>query len=187
MEEGYWKRGFSVTNKVIPLRDLIDMRSEKIVNETLSSFFCSKDKDVQRYLRETAVKHEKEHISRTYLIFDSEPSERLVAFITVAMKCLIVGDEQYDVSLIEKMNVNNGTAQSYLIGQLGKVDGYGKVGDFAISFAIGIIMQANQLVGCRTIRLDCKDALVGYYEKNGFVHLSRNNKKNLNRMVWIIT
>ena len=177
-----------MTNKVIPLKDLIDKRSEKTVVEFLSSFSCSKDKDVQRYLRETAVKHEINHISRTYLIFDSEQNEQLVAFITIAMKCLIIGKENHEEKLIGMMNVSNGTAQSYLIGQLGKTDDYEKkVGDFAISFATNIILQANQLVGCRTIRLDCKDALVGYYEKNGFSLLSRNNENGLNRMVRILT
>ncbi|MCL2149019.1 MAG: hypothetical protein FWH47_06765 [Methanomassiliicoccaceae archaeon] len=36
-------------------------------------------------------------------------------------------DERCDEELSRKMNVNNGVAQSYLIGQLGKVDGYDNV------------------------------------------------------------
>ena len=112
----------------------------------------------------------------------------MVAYITLAVRCLNVGDERLNEDLIERMNFNNGTAQSYLIGQLGKVDGYGKnIGDYAMVFASGVIRRANLLVGCRTIRLDCEDALVGYYEKKGFDLLSRDAKKGLNRMVMILS
>jgi len=173
---------------IVSLGDLMEQRSGQMVDEILLGFSCSKDEDVQRYIRKTAVKHELAQISRTYLIFDTEPTERLVAYITLAVRCLNVGDERLNEDLSERMNFNNGTAQSYLIGQLGKVDGYGKnIGDYAMVFASGIIRRANLLVGCRTIRLDCKDALVGYYEKKGFDLLSRDAKKGLNRMVKILS
>jgi len=74
------------------------------------------------------------------------------------------------------------------IGQLGKVDGYSKkVGDLAMDFALNIINSANLLIGCRTVRLDCRDALVDYYEKKGFIPLNRDGEKDLNRMVMILT
>ncbi|MCL1811770.1 MAG: hypothetical protein FWG41_06130, partial [Methanomassiliicoccaceae archaeon] len=90
--------------------------SEQAINNLLSGFICSKNKDVQSYLRNTAVKHEMAHISRTYLIFDTEPTKRLVAYVTIAKRCLTIGDEENDEVLLKNMNVNNGVAQSYLIG-----------------------------------------------------------------------
>jgi len=55
------------------------------------------------------------------------PAKQLVAYVTVAIRCLDMRDERCDEELSRKMNVNNGVAQSYLIGQLGKVDGYDNV------------------------------------------------------------
>jgi len=67
------------------------------------------------------------------------------------------------------------------------IDGYSKkVGDFAMNFALDVIESANRLVGCRATRLDCKDALVNYYEKRGFTLLNKNSERNLNRMVRIL-
>ncbi|MCL1811769.1 MAG: hypothetical protein FWG41_06125 [Methanomassiliicoccaceae archaeon] len=55
-----------------------------------------------------------------------------------------------------------------------------------MSFASDVISDANNLVGCRTARLDCKDALVGYYEKKGFTTFNKNSEKNPNRMIRIL-
>ncbi|MDR1690603.1 MAG: hypothetical protein LBR42_02005 [Candidatus Methanoplasma sp.] len=115
-----------MTFDIIPLKDFMEKQPEEMIRETLSGFSCSKDKGVQRYLRETSMRHEDSHISRIYLIFESGNAKRLVAYITIAMKCLNLDNGQYDEALIKRMNVNNGIAQSYMIGQLGKVDGYDK-------------------------------------------------------------
>ena len=174
--------------KVTSLEDYLEETPKEIVKEVLSGFLCSKDLGVQRYLRETAVRHEKSRISRTYLIFDSEPMECLVSYVTIAIRCLNLGDDLCDETLLNKMNVNNGIAQSFLVGQLGKINGYDKkVGDFAMNFALGLIEHVSQIVGCRTVRLDCGDALINYYQKKGFRLLNRNNEKDLNRMVMILT
>jgi len=187
-EKGLLMRGISVSNKIVPLSHYMCKNTEQSVLELLSGFSCSKDKDVQGYLRNTAARHETDQMSRTYLIFDSEPTERLVAYVTVATKCLVLGDDVENDVLLKTMNVNNGVAQSYLIGQLGKVDGYSKkIGDLAMDFALEVIQSANKLVGCKSIRLDCKDALVDYYKKKGFKLLNKNIRNDLNRMVMILT
>ena len=173
--------------ELVSLREYLSKHPKQNVSELLSTFACSKDTDVQRYLRNTAIKHEIDQISRTYLIFDIETTRRLVAYVTVATKCLVVDDKMENKVILKTMNVNNGVAQSYLIGQLGKIDGYDKkVGDFAMSFALDIIESANKLVGCRGVRLDCKDALVGYYRDKGFTILGKNSENNLNRMVMVL-
>ncbi|MDR1690727.1 MAG: hypothetical protein LBR42_02630 [Candidatus Methanoplasma sp.] len=162
-------------------------QSEQKLYETFLNFSCSRNKSVEKYLRETAVRHERARISRTYLILDTEPEEQLIGYITIAMKCLNVGGEQNNEELIKKMNVSGDIAQSYLIGQLGKVDGCDKkIGEFAMDFALDVIEDASELIGCRVVRLDCKDALVKYYEGKGFSFLNKNSSGNLNRMVMVL-
>jgi hypothetical protein len=56
-----------------------------------------------------------------------------------------------------------------------------------MNFALNIINDANRLVGCRAVRLDCRNALVDYYEKRGFTLLNKNDEKGLNRMVRILS
>jgi len=175
-----------MTYEIVPLRAFMKTMPEHRVKRILSRFSCSKDEDVQRYLQETSVKHESRQISRTYLLFDNEPTKRLVAYITIAISSLSVDKEQCDAELLEKMNVNRGMAQSFLIGQLGKIDGYDKkIGNIAIDHAIGLIEGANKVVGCPVIRLDCKDALVDYYKEKGFMFLNKGSR-GLNQMIKIL-
>jgi len=49
-----------------------------------------------------------------------------------------------------------------------------------------LLGEVNSRVGCRVVRLDCRDALIGYYERNGFMKVGRNDERNLNQMVRII-
>jgi hypothetical protein len=129
---------------------------------------------------------EKKNISRTYLIFSLDAFE-LIAYFTVAISNMEVSDLQCNRSMEQKMNINKGTAQCYLLGQLGKCDKASKgLGKFAMDQAVDRIMAANLNVGCRLIRVDCHEVLRKYYEDNGF-KLARLNKDNdLLQMVRII-
>jgi pimeloyl-CoA synthetase len=172
---------------IVPLDRFLELWSEREVNELLSEFSCSKDKDVQRYIRKKAIEHEKSQISITYLLFDSEEIVQLVAYVTVAISSFSVDEKRCEEVFPGKMNANRGMAQSYLIGQIGKIDGYDKkIGDIVIDHAMGIIREANKNVGCRVARLDCKDALVRYYETKGFRFLDKRDK-DINLMVKILT
>jgi len=87
------------------------------------------------------------------------------------------------------MNVNNGVAQSYLLGQLAKADGTEKgFGKEMIERALYVFRDGKAKFGCRTVRLDCKDEprLMDYYVSCGFKFMRRDEKRNLNQMVMII-
>jgi len=172
---------------VSPLNDVLSKYPEEHVSAVLSSFSCERDKEVELFLREKAIVQEKKQTSRTYLIFDDDAEHLLVAFFAVAVS--IIKDEGLKCSsrMLRKMNINEGIAMSYLIGQLGKRDGGAKgLGTFAIERAIGIIVDANAKVGCRVIRIDCRESLIGYYESNGFTLVRSNKEGNLNLLVRII-
>ena len=42
------------------------------------------------------------------------------------------------------------------------------------------------MFGCRMVRLDCKDELIGYYERYGFKLIGKNQDKALNQMAVFI-
>ena len=87
------------------------------------------------------------------------------------------------------MNIDEetGVAQSYLLGQLGRDDsspkGFGKM---LLSEALRRLADANRIVGCRIVRLDCTDDLISYYEDNGFIFIAKNERENLNQMVILL-
>jgi hypothetical protein len=86
-----------------------------------------------------------------------------------------------------KMNIKKGSAQCYLLGQLGKCDKAPKgLGKFAMDRAMDRIVEANLNVGCRLIRVDCRSVLRKYYEDNGFTLARCNEENGLMQMVRII-
>ncbi|MCL2786708.1 MAG: hypothetical protein FWD81_05785, partial [Methanomassiliicoccaceae archaeon] len=153
---------------------------------TLSRFSCKRDADVESFLKEKAIVQEKKQISRTYLIFSTDLKE-LVAYFTVAISNMEVSDLQCSRSMEQKMNINKGTAQCYLLGQLGKCDNASEgLGKFAMEQAMDRIVNANLNVGCRLLRVDCRDVLKKYYENNGFTFARRNKDNDLIQMIRIM-
>jgi len=177
-----------MTYLVVALNKFLSKSSEEEVSKVLSSFSCKRDEDVESFLRDKAIIQEKKHISRTYLIFDIEDMQKeLVAYFTLAISSMEDKDLVCSGNLRKKMNINNGSAQSYLIGQIGKLDGAQKgLGRFAIEKAIDRIVSANAKVGCRVVRVDCRPPLVNYYKDNGFTLVRQNADRDLNEMVMIL-
>ena len=142
---------------------------------------------MESYLKEKAILHERKHISRTYLLFTDDNGPKPVAYFSIAVSCMEVNDLECSNGLRKKLNINKDIAQSYLIGQIGKCDGTEKgLGERAIEIAIDLIADVNSKVGCRVIRVDCKDVLIDYYRDNGFRLVRRNKDGDLNQMVQII-
>lgn len=172
--------------RVVPLRELIDALSPERLSEIMSTFSCKKDGDVESFLKEKAIVQEKKNVSRTYLIFSINPTE-LMAYFTVAISNMDVSDLRCSKNIEQKMNINKGSAQCYLLGQLGKCDEAPKgIGKFAMDQAMDRIIAANLNVGCRLLRVDCKDALMNYYLENGFTIARRNKDDDLLQMIRII-
>jgi len=112
---------------------------------------------------------------------------RIMGYATLAFKCLDVKDPNVEPDLIELMNLNEGIAQAYLVGQLAKADdaapGSGKI---MLDHALRIFSKGKDMFGCRMIRLDCRDELVDYYRSNKFQLIAKNEEKDLNQMAIFI-
>jgi hypothetical protein len=178
-------------DRSISLNKLILERGEERVSSLLSTFKCTADADAEYFLKNKAIMHERDSISRTYITLGFKPEGTLVkGYFTLAVKCFVVGERCTVPSEIWKlMNVNNGVAQSYLLGQLAKADGTEKgLGKTMIERALYNFGEGKATFGCRTVRLDCKDEpkLMEYYVSFGFEFMRRDEKRNLNQMVMII-
>ena len=177
--------------KTASLRMLMESMDESELQSYLDTFSCSHDSDREDFLHNKAMIFEKKNMARTYLaIMD----ERIAGYYTLSIRCLQVPeDRNISKSLSNKMNIDpdNNVAQSYLLGQLGRADySYKGMGADLLEDALEIIKQANELVGCRVVRVDCLDEFIPYYEQHGFRYLCvtdpTEDKPPINQMVQII-
>jgi len=163
---------------------------EENLLDLLLTFKCSAEPAAEHFLNITAIKHDRESISRTYLAIGEDESgvDTVQGFLTIAIKCLSV--DEYDPipkDILMQMNVNNKIAQSYLLGQLAKADGVEKgFGREMIERAFHYFAKGKEMFGCRVVRLDCKDMMIDYYESCGFFFIRKNIDQQLNQMVAII-
>lgn len=170
------------------LSDILDIQGEKNTLEILESFHCKRDPDREDYLHNKAVMMEKKCMSRTYIAINEEGI--IMGFFSVGMKCMKVPDNVVMSNTTrKKMNIDKktGVAQSYLLGQIGRDDCSPKgFGEYLLTQSLDRLTEANRIVGCRTVRLDCTDALIPYYQNRGFIKVNRNEADSLNQMAVLI-
>ncbi|HPD39561.1 MAG TPA: hypothetical protein PK411_14535 [Mesotoga infera] len=126
------------------------------MREVLSLFFCTKNSDVETFLRDKAITFEKASRARTYLILDEEALTdgkiAIIAYFTVSMKALNLREgisKNVRKHLDGLGNKQGSTFVVYLIGQLGKNDTYRSEidGKELITRAIATIKEAYEIVG----------------------------------------
>ena len=168
------------------LNELMNEMDKKDLSALLMNFKCSRSADSEDFLTKASMRHEKKDISRTYLIID--PGEdKVLGYFTLALKCLGMDDAELDPETTRSMNLNEGIAQAYLIGQLARADNASPgSGRKMIEKALDIFTEGKKKFGCRMVRLDCKDELVDYYKTCGFLHIRKNHDKDLNQMAIFI-
>ena len=175
---------------VYRLSSLMSMADEAELQLLLSSFRCSAEPAAENFLRNVALRHEKNGISRTYLVLERNGADKnnVKGFFTLAIKCLHLNEHhQVPEKIFERMNVDRGVAQAYLLGQLAKADGTEKgFGRMMIGRAFDAFSKGHEMFGCKVVRLDCKDKLTKYYESCGFAFTGKNRDGSLNQMVAII-
>ena len=59
------------------------------------------------------------------------------------------------------------------------------VDEFLMDEALTRIREANAIIGCRAVRLDCTDELIGYYREYGFHFVKKNPDKDLNQIMFL--
>ena len=102
---------------------------EDALQQLLSEFFCDKNPDVEKFLKEQAIDFAKKHQSVTYLVFSNDDAS-LAGYFTLAIKPITVHTEGLDMSKsmqrrlarVSEFDKENGTytLSAYLIAQLGK-------------------------------------------------------------------
>jgi GNAT superfamily N-acetyltransferase len=137
------------------------------------SRFDSTAKKLNDFLKEDALKNQKDLISKTYLCYHSN---QLIGYVTLTTDIIrkkdVRGDERIEVPYDEYPAIK--------IARLATDKKYEKmgVGTFLLLAAIGMAADISKKVGCRFITVDSKQHSIGFYKKHGFKLIKRREKRN---------
>lgn len=172
---------------VFNIREYLSAKGDKDLGEDelrqlLSEFFCDKNADVERFLKEQSIEFTKKNQSVTYLVFANEDAA-LVGYFTLAIKPISVNAENFSntmkrkIARVSELDEENGiyTLSAYLIAQLGKnyKDGVNEkiTGEQLLQAAVDTIKELQYMAGGMVIFLEAenKEKLLHFYEaENGF-------------------
>ncbi len=160
-----------------------------------SNFYCKRNPDIEKFIRNVAVRYEKAGISKTVLFCEqSEDIINIIAYYSVSIKSFQIPVHNIDKQKLKKLK--NGLNKeewfpSVLIGQLGKNDLFGNqiTGKELLTHCINHILDGVDKLGGRFLLLDCKEdpKLISFYESYGFSNIGFNTKNNLISMIGLIS
>lgn len=172
---------------VFNIREYLSTNGDKDLGEDelrqlLSEFFCDKNPDVERFLKEQSIDFTKKNQSVTYLVFSNDDAS-LVGYFTLTIKPITVNAEKFSntmkrkIARVSELDEENGTytLSAYLIAQLGKnyKDGANEkiTGEQLLQAAVDTIEELQYMVGGMVVFLETEDKekLLHFYEdENGF-------------------
>lgn len=170
--------------QVVSLRTLIDASEEsREVSDYLLSFTCLNNKDVERFLHETAIENEKANRTRTSLVIDRETAENeIIGYFTIMIKSVEL--QNVSNTLIKRLNADkyDNKFPSILIAQLGRSDSYKGVisGTDILDLALGACKGVFDSTALRIVCVEYQDVpfLHEFYRKNDFKVLQKSNTNN---------
>lgn len=188
--------------KVFSLKKILENVSEEfITKEIFSKFYCTYDKDIEKFLKEKAILYELKSRARTYLIFDSNLLKQgifsLIAYFSISLQVLKLPQnfsntkiKYLDGMYTRKKQNKISEVPAYLIGQLAKNDKYIKNTDGSkiMKITLSLISMAQDVIGGRVVYIECKnkDVLKNFYLQNGFRYLQDNVDKDYVQMFLVL-
>lgn len=169
--------------EVISLSSLIEAADneerERDLNNYLSSFYCTKNNDVESFLHNHAIENEKRSITRTSLVVDESSNYEIVGYFTLMVKYFeFVEDVSRRTKQSLTSNRNATIFNTILIAQLGRSDLYKGIipGDNILELALHNCKLTHDLVGLRIVCVEYDDVpfLHDFYIKNKFGFLQHN-------------
>lgn len=162
--------------EVINILDMIESVGEDVTKSILSEFSCSRNKEIERFVRQNAIEFAKKKMSVTYLVYDENVS--LAAIFTLAHKALEISDVGLSETVRKKLrrfstldkSKDSYNVSAFLIGQFGKNDNYsGDVlsGVNLMDFTFGVLLKVQHDIGGSIVYLDCEEneKLLNFYTK----------------------
>lgn len=181
------KESFSIIN----ILDLIDNIGEHEVNNSISSFKCDRNKEIEEFIYNDAVDFAKRKISVTHLIFDD--NSNIVGYFTLTHKPMRISTDYLSNTSKKKIErfaklddgLKSYDVSAFLIAQFGKSTSLSLsiTGNDMMNMAISILLKVQRLVGGGIVFLECEDIdkLVNFYQNDSnrfVVYGNRISKKD---------
>ena len=168
---------------VVNIRDYFkwnqtDATREDSLLETISSFSCPLNPNIERFLKEQAFEFTKKNLSVTYLVFSKEDAA-LVGYFTLTAKPITVKEGIFSKTVQRKISRvcehckerQTFHLSAYLIAQLGKnfTDGANNriTGKQLIKIAVDKVKEVQYMLGgvVAFLEAEMNDKLLDFYEK----------------------
>ena len=161
--------------------DFLEEEGEGFLEQTLASFSCGVNLEIERFLKERAVDFAKRRLSITYLVTDMDDGE-ILGYFTLTHKSIILAGQGFSKTAQRKLTrhsrldkqTGNYMASAFLLAQFGKnygVDGGKRInGTDLMELVNDILVDVQRRIGGGIVYLDCEDkaALINFYARMGF-------------------
>lgn len=163
---------------VINIIDLIFSVGENEVRSAIDGFQCSKNPEIEEFLKANAIDFAKRKISVTHLILDDDG--QIAAYFTLTYKPVIISAESLSKSTIKTLSryavidrdTNSFNMSAFLIAQFGKNSAYVGTrnisGNKMMDLCFEILVSVQKQVGGGIAFLECEDKkqLLNFYQND---------------------
>ena len=164
------------------LADLSAARGDEFVSSLISGFTCSKNVDVENFLRNEAAVSAQMGSSITHLVFDQSDAS-CVGYFTLTHKPIMIPSAVLTSTLQKKMKrfadqdeeSKTFLVSAFLIAQLAKndsVDGGKRItGENLLDLIYQQLKEVRSRIGGRVVFIECEQGvpkLTAFYGRNGF-------------------
>ena len=167
---------------IVPYRKFAQFSDEVKLKNTLRSFYCLKDPDIEDFVRNKMGRFEDKSICRSYLILDRKYNDNenfyILGFFALSLKILYVDQKKLSNRQKRDMNLlkDQDGIPSYFIAQLGKNDmfKYNFRGNYLLNEAVNIVYKCIEMLGGTIVWLEANKGaayVTNFYKDYGFIEL----------------
>lgn len=172
-----------IKHNIVNILELISSAGEEDVRDLLAEFSCSKNEEIETFLKKNAIDFAKKKMSITYLVFDEE--DQLIGYFTLTHKFSVVPAEalksnrsKEKIERYAKLDedTKSYSVSAFLLAQLGKNYAYEEArkisGNELMDDVFAVLRKVQSMIGGGVVFLECEDkqSLLNFYqnEHNGF-------------------
>lgn len=176
--------------KIVSLKDIVEEMGEGFAKQTLSTFSCPYNKDVEYYIRHTSIEFAKQNLAPTFLVYASYKNEWvLCGYFTISLKMFTISKKNVGTNTFRRLKkfgtyddmTKTCNIAAPLIAQLSKnfTGDYNNLitGKELLELACREIRRAQTSIGGKIVYLECEDKsrLLEFYNSFGFREFGKRN------------
>ncbi|MFH1225531.1 MAG: GNAT family N-acetyltransferase [Candidatus Diapherotrites archaeon] len=165
-----------------PVSDIEIMKLSEVTLDFAKDFDCG-TKDLNNFLRDDALRQQKESVNLTYL-WVSKSARELLGFISLCNDSIHLSGRKKEE--MKTIGLDYKALPALKICRMGVSSKYAgrKIGTRMVAFAISTVLELNKYAGCRFLTLEAKNDRnlpepkrpIHFYNKNGFLTIKERGK-----------